>query len=116
MRISASESQSVNFAVDTGENRVMLARLRVDQVETAASPTGVFKIQHATLPNEDEFEDFITFTTITENTTLPFVEIKMNPDSGNGYPEEFSRYVRWSYTNDGGAADITFSIELVLKK
>ena len=106
------QRQSVDFALDAGWARVVAARLRVDTFSGSSTPTATFTLQHAVLPNEDEFEDLLSFTTVTDSTELPHVEIKTNNNSTVG---EFARYLRWTLDVSGTVTEVSFSIELVLK-
>jgi hypothetical protein len=108
-RITGVESQSVDFAIDAGDSRYLSARLRVDAQSGSTAGSNVFKIQHAALPNDDEFEDLLTFTSVAHDETLPYIDIQ--------YTENFSRYLRWVMdTAATGLTGISFSIELILKK
>lgn len=64
-------------------------------------------LQHAAINDDSEFQDLITFETITDGSSFPTIDIKTS--------EVFARYLRWSVTTFTGITLAKINIELILK-
>ncbi len=103
--VSATGAQDPAFVVDAGAYRYVAARLKCEGV--AGTGSIVVKLQHAALNDDSEFDDLITFGTVTDGSSFPTIDIQTS--------EVFARFLRWNVTTFSGITAAKFSIELILK-
>jgi hypothetical protein len=103
--VGGTGAQDPDFVVDAGAYRYVAARLKCEGVSGSGSI--VVTLQHAAVEDDSEFEDQITFDTITDGSSFPTIDIKTS--------EVFARYLRWSVTTFTGITAAKINIELVLK-
>ncbi len=103
--VTATGAQDPDFIVDAGAYRYVAARLKCEGVNGTGSI--VVKLQHAAVNDDSEFDDLITFDTVTDGSSFPTIDIKTS--------EVFARYLRWSVTTFTGITAAKINIELILK-